>query len=170
MKLFLLMMLVSFNLFSQSTDPRQDKNHACTMDFPLHCKDEVPSDSNYWGCLGKKMNMLSPKCSEFMEGVYLRLNACGKEILALCPGQKKNYGNWSRCLSGRKSEVSSKCAKKLNEIEGRYNKWAEVYKTCEKERAKHCGSLEQGACMGKVRNLPESELSSECKAKLSSMK
>ncbi len=167
---FVLLFLFSFNLMAQTTDVRQDKSHACATDFPVYCKDEVPSDTNYWNCLGRKMNLLSPKCTEFMTGIYTRLNACGKDILALCPGTKKNYGNWSKCLAGRKSEVSLKCAKMLSDIETRHSKWDEAYKACSRDKAKHCGSLEPRECMGKIVKLPSADQTPECRAKLATMK
>lgn len=151
-------------------DVRKDKNHACATDFPVYCKEEEPSDANHWNCLGRKMNILSTKCTAFMEGIYLGQNACGKEILSLCPGTKKNYGNWYMCLISRKSEVSGKCSKMLTEIEARYARGAEAMKACSKDKVKHCGSLEPRQCMNKIHKLPESELSPECKAKLATMK
>lgn len=167
---FLLLLLFSFNLMAQTSDPRQDKKHACASDMQTFCKDEMPSDANFWGCLGRKMNLLSPKCSEFMAGIYTRLNDCGSDILALCEGNQKNYGNWYKCIDKRRGEVSKKCQKMLDGIGQRYKDNGDALKACSKEKAKHCATIDERQCLPKIRSLAESELSPECKSKLAATK
>ena len=155
---------------SQTTDVRKDKSHACATDFPVYCKEEIPSDTNYWGCLGRKMNMLSPKCTEFMKVVYKEQNDCGKDILTFCNGSKMNYGNWVPCLKDKKSSVSNKCSRMLDNLDKRLTVRKAILETCKTEKEKNCAKLTTEACVGKINKLPESELSTACKAKVNELK
>ena len=161
----LLALLFSFSVMAQ-VDPRTDKSHACATDFPMHCKDEIPNDENNWSCLGRKMNMLSPKCTEFMKVVYEKQNDCGKDVLTYCNGSKMNYGKWVPCLNERKSSVSKKCAVMLNSIAKKMELRNAVSDTCAAEKKTACKNTPVEACIGTMNQLPAKDLSPACKAKI----
>lgn len=164
----LFMLMLSLNTFA---DPRKDKSHPCAKDFPLYCQDEAPSDENFWDCLGKKMNLLSPQCSTFMkEEVYLKLNDCGKDILSFCPGNKMNYGNWIPCLKERRSELSNKCSRMLLKIEKKWKLRGEFVSSCKTDIKKHCKKSSDRQCLPVIRELDVSLLTPECAKTMTELK
>jgi hypothetical protein len=50
----------TFSAFAETPEERQ----ACTIDAQNHCADEIPDRERVYGCLVKKVNMLSPACKK----------------------------------------------------------------------------------------------------------
>jgi hypothetical protein len=161
------LLIVFYSLFyivSLWADPRKDTKHPCAPDFPKFCAKEVPSDVNYWGCLGKNMNMLSNSCLEFMKvNVYLKLNPCGEDVLKFCSGDQMNYGNWTFCLAKKRTEVSEKCNGMLTKLDKRTELRLKIAKICKAERNKLCADLDVRQCVGIIVRSNPKELSQDCR-------
>jgi hypothetical protein len=52
----------TFNAFAETAEERQ----ACTNDAQTHCADEIPDRERVYGCLVKKVNLLSPACKKII--------------------------------------------------------------------------------------------------------
>jgi hypothetical protein len=52
----------TFNARAETAEERQ----ACTTDAQTHCADEIPDREKVYGCLVKKVNLLSPPCKRII--------------------------------------------------------------------------------------------------------
>jgi hypothetical protein len=52
----------TFNAFAETAEERQ----ACTADAQTHCADEIPDRERVYGCLVKKVHMLSAPCKKII--------------------------------------------------------------------------------------------------------
>lgn len=96
------------------------------------------------------------------------MGPCAGDVEKFCKGVEAGGGRVSKCLKEHENELSAACKEKTAEVR---KKMKEMHQACEDDVTKFCKDVEAGhAGIKKCLKEHESELSAECREKISRVK